>query len=114
MNDTPTGIRPPVLIPRPPVAAPTNRHAQAFAEIKAMEDNYHTAMEEIIELKRSLDSVTNQRDLLDAQMQHERDQKEIFQRKLVRLAASMSGIGALTKEAEEIMRQVEQVEKKEG
>ena len=101
----PTPIRP--AAPPNPVA---QRTAAAFAEIKNLEDTVHKLFGENTEARRELDRRANQIELLDSTLEREREQKEIYQRKLVRLATAMAGIGALCAEAVRIMEDVKEVE----
>lgn len=82
------------------------RTASAFAEVKALEDQHNALIAENDKLRREIDRVTNQRDLLDQALRQERIDCKVYQRKLIRLATAMAGIGTLTAEAEKIMRDV--------
>lgn len=108
-----TNPKPPAFppMPRQETAPISHRHAAAFAEIKAIEAAYESLQIRNAELEREIDKVVNQRDLLDAALRQERIDCKVYQRKLIRLATAMSGIGALTAEAEQIMRDVADFDK---
>lgn len=110
----PNGLPPipmrPVARPPAPVAPVAQRTAAAFAEIRALEEQHAALEAENASLKRAVDQQDNKIDLLQAALDDERQNSRIYQRKLIRLATSMAGIGALTAEAEKIMRDTKEVE----
>lgn len=112
MNGAPQPQRPLIVPngvqPAPPASA-SQRHAAAFAEIKAIETAYNQAVVENERLRRDVDKLQNKVDLLQDALDQERQDGKIYQRKLIRLAASMSGINALTAEAHQIMTDMKEV-----
>lgn len=99
----------PTPAPERPPAPVSQRHAAAFAELKAMETTYQQVAEENADLRRKLDAALNKAELLQNALDDERQHSRIYQRKLIRLAAAMSGIGALCADAEQIMRDAKEV-----
>lgn len=109
MNGAPQPQRP-LIVPGAGGPAPASqRHAAAFAEIKAIEAAYTATMAENDQLKRKVDALQNKVDLLQDALDEARQDSKIYQRKLIRLAASMSGINALTAEAHQIMTDMKEV-----
>lgn len=84
------------------------RHAQALAEIKQMHTDYQRMQADLLDARRRLDQQENMIALLKEERDKLRDDLQVSTRKLIRLAAAMSGIGRLTADAEEIMRSVQE------
>lgn len=100
---------PPLPTVRPTIPPPSQRHAAAVAEIKALEEGYQSALSENVELKRVADRLLNKNELLQNELDRAIENGQIYQRKLIRLAAAMSGVNALTAEADKIMRDLAEV-----
>lgn len=86
------------------------RHAKAFSEIKQMHIDFQIMQTELIEARRELDKRQNMIELLTAEKDRLYQEGQVHMRKLVRLAAAMSGMSRLAKDADEVMRSVKEWE----
>lgn len=84
------------------------RHAKAFSEIKQMHVDFQLMQTELIEARRELDKRQNMIELLTAEKDRLQAEGQVHMRKLVRLAAAMSGMSRLAQDADEIMRSVQE------
>jgi uncharacterized phage infection (PIP) family protein YhgE len=99
----------------PQVAADIeDRHAAAFSEIKQMHIDFKAMQADLIAAQRELDKRQNLIELLTAEKDRLNDLSQVYMRKLVRLAAAMSGISRLAQDADEIMRSVQEFKEVEG
>lgn len=94
----------------PQVADGIERHAQALTEIKQMHLDFQVMQAQLIEAQRELDKRQNMIELLTAEKDRLYQEGQVHMRKLVRLAAAMSGMSRLAQDAEEVMRSVKEWE----
>ena len=90
------------------------RHAVALSEIKQMHADYLRKQTELADAHRRLDQQDNMNSLLTIEKDRLNDLSQVYMRKLVRLAAAMSGISRLAADADEIMRSVQEFKDVEG
>lgn len=81
-----------------------DRHATAMAEIQKLHDDYNAMRAELTNAYRKLDQQQNMIEVLTTDKERYFQERSLFQRKLIRLAAAMDHIGALSEEAQAIMR----------
>jgi hypothetical protein len=86
------------------------RHAAAFSEIKQMHIDFKAMQAELIAAQRELDKRANLIELLTAEKDRLYQEGQVHMRKLIRLAAAMSGMARLAQDAEEVMRSVREWE----
>jgi hypothetical protein len=91
-----------------------HRHAQALTEIKQMHADYLIMQTELMEARRRLDQQDNMISLLTIEKDRLNELSQVYMRKLVRLAAAMSGISRLAQDADEIMRSVQEFKDVQG
>lgn len=99
---------PPMRPALPDITA--NRHATTLAEIQQMTEDFRRMQSEVAGLHRDLDARDNKIDLLEKALSESRDGEKVYRRKLIRLAAAMSNIGLLSREAEAIMKDSREVD----
>lgn len=84
------------------------RHAQALSEIKQMHLDFKAMQTELIAARRTIDQQANMVELLKEERDRLYQEGRVHMRKLVRLAAAMSGMSRLAADADEIMRSVQE------
>jgi chromosome segregation ATPase len=90
--------------------ATNERHARALAEIQRMRDDHSSMQSQLASSHRAIDQLTNKVEMLESDKANWRNNAMLFQRKLIRLAAAMAGIGKLASDADEIVRSSREAE----
>jgi hypothetical protein len=80
-----------------------NRHASTLAEIRRMHDEYRAMQDELSDARRTIDQQQNKIELLEHTLHQTRSERNICQRKLIRLAEAMSMMHTLSEKAHAIM-----------
>lgn len=98
-------------------ARPTSkieRQANALDELRQLHAEFNVLQNESVEQKRVITHLNDRNHLLLEQLRTAQQNERIMTRKLMRLAQSMANIGLLTKEAETIMRSVQEYQEDES
>lgn len=81
-----------------------HRQAGALAEVQRIHADNMVMLDKIEQDRRTIERLEDRCTLLNAELSKSQQEGKVYQRKLIRLAAAMSGIGRLTQDAVEIMR----------
>lgn len=99
-------------VTRMPLAAPPpiERKAEALAELQELYSAYDEATKRIASDDRVIQRMQDRIDMLTEELRATRDRAQVYERKLIRLAANQRNISRISRDGDEIMQSFQEWE----